>query len=231
MKTSVLASTLCGLAVLACPLPAHALALAITAADQGNVSRLSSTGTPAVIRHTTFDTNVSAAELSLAGSSVTTRGYAWFAIPDGLPDAASVTLKAFVAPLGSGPVSFSLVSIERPFGDFQVGYAEVPSPEGEALLEDLRDGDLYHGPVSIPVGGSLPGGSFALSASAVAALNAARGGWFGIGFTGGGTAARIEFFNPVLEVAVVPEPASWMLGMLGLLSLGLPGFGRKKRSA
>lgn len=221
MKPSIVATILCS-AALACALPAQALTIA--PADRGNINELvSNLGVPpSSLTLNPDDTNVSAAALSTIGGSITTRGYAWFAIPDAVTDASAVTLKVDVVPLGTGSVSFQLFSIEHGFADFQVAYSGTPTAPGQALLQDLHDGDLYLDSVTLDASGSMIGASFALSASAVAAVNAAHGGYFGIGFSGGGTLARIEFMNPVLEVtAAVPEPSSWMLAGIGLLAAGL----------
>lgn len=219
MKPFILVPALGGIVALACSLPAHALTIA--PADRGSINELvSRLGVPpSSLTLNPDDTNVSAAELSTVGGSITTRGYAWFDIPDAVTDATAVTLKVDVVPLGSGTVSFQLVSIEHGFADFQVAYAGAPTDAGRALLQDLHDGDVYLDSVTLDASGSMIGASFALSASAVAAANAAHGGRIGIGFTGGGTLARIEFMNPVLDVATaVPEPSSWLLTAVGLLA-------------
>lgn len=205
-----------------CALAAPAQALTLLPADSGNVTEQISAVSiiPSTLTHNPIDTNVSAAALSVKGGTITTRGYALFAIPDSLGEATAVTLKVDVVPLGIGPVGFTLMSVEHTFADFQVAYSGDPTAPGEALLQDLGDGATYHPYFSLMADSSIIGGTFALSPAAVAALNAARGGYFGIGFSGGGSLARIEFMNPSLLVTAVPEPATWLLAAGGLLLVG-----------
>jgi hypothetical protein len=219
MKPFILVPALGGIVALACSLPAHALTLAPS--DQGNISEVDSRlgVPPSVLTLNPDDTNVSVASLSTVGGSVTRRGYVWFDIPDAVTDASAVTLKVDVVALGAGSISFNLVSVEHGFDDFQVALSGPPTTAGTDLIFDLSNGDSYLAPVTLDASTSLIGASFALSASAVAAVNAAHGGRFAIGFTGLGSLASLEFIHPVLEVTTaVPEPSSWLLGSIGLLA-------------
>lgn len=233
MSDFKLTPRLCALA-LACALPAWAHADTLDTADQGKVTR-------AAIGLTTITLDAAAAEASLStaafkGASSQTRSFAWFAVPDSVQPYASVTLSLTVnqqAEAADGHLSVH--ALASSFADFQTSFSGPATPERNALFEDLADGDEYAGAAAVAGDGERL--SFVLGPQALAALNAARGGYFGLGFEGNGgqivvpgspisVSGTLVLSGITLEVTAVPEPQSWAL--LGLGALGTAAALRRR---
>ncbi|TAL15203.1 MAG: PEP-CTERM sorting domain-containing protein [Aquabacterium sp.] len=224
---------LCALA-LACALPAWAHAATLDTADQGKVTRASIGLTTIALDATATQTGLNTA--AFKGASSETRSFAWFAVPDSTQPYASVTLSLTVnqqAEAGAG--HFSVHALVSSFADFQTSFAGAATPERSALFNDLADGDEYAAATAVAGDGERL--SFVLGPQALAALNAARGGYFGLGFEGDGgqivipgvpfdTSGTLVLSGIQLEVTAVPEPQSW--AMLGLGALCAAGAARRR---
>lgn len=156
--------------------------------------------------------------------SITRHAYAWFAIDAKLGQPLEAVLRFEITPPGF-PGQVALFDIQSAPAAFQSSFSGPPTQAGLDLMSDLGSGVGY-GLRQLDPGQPLVL-SFTLPQAALESLAAARGGQFGVGFTG--TAALIGILNSPLAlsdvsltISAVPEPApaaTTLLGLIGLAAL------------
>lgn len=154
-----------------------------------------------------------------------TAAYAWFDVPaSAVVHSATLRLSADFDSFDSA--LFRAWSIELPHSNYDYSYTTrwpfTPVPlEAQTLYDDVVSGNLY---LSAQIASFFPTSyAFTLSPSAIDALNTARGGQFGIGFT------AHQVYTPVsvvlsglqleLEASAVPTPPIALSMLAGLAAL------------
>lgn len=220
-KSQVLASLLFVAATLG-TLPVSALTL--VPLDQGTIREVHSRSTVS-LTHDPSSTGLLVFTNNSGSAGASSRGYALFSIPSGPLsfDGAVLHLNANVdAPNYSGTTPVQLWDVTTPPSFFARAFVSSGSPIDRTWLELAAYGDLSRGvayaSASLDTGASTP--LLPLSAGALAALNAARGGIFAIGFTGS-SRFHTTLDGLQLQLTRVPEPSSavmWLAGCAGIVA-------------
>lgn len=193
-------------------------ALTLVPQDQGTIHESHSRSTGR-FTHDPSSTDLLVFRRYTGSAGAASRGYALFSIPSSPLSFGSAVLHLNAnvdAPNYPGTTPLQVWDVTTPPSFFDRAFTSGGSlinrtwPERAAYL-DLGEGVAYAS-ASLDTGASTP--SLTLSAGALAALNAARGGIFAIGLTGP-SSFRMTLDGLQLQLTPVPEPSSAVLLLAG----------------
>lgn len=207
-----------------------ATALTIAPIDQGSMDRVSSL-IGVVIQHDASNTAMAVLSGNTGSIFSARRSYLLFDIPAGLDPSGGAVLRLTsilpATPSFGGQLAFhDIVSAAAEFAQDHDGIAALPV---QALFSDLGSGALYGN--AGPPSGTHPV-VVQLTGQSLLDLQAARGGVFGIGISGGSfLSLPVGLSDATLDVSPVPEPATPALLLAGAAAMWLTGrLGRRAQS-